>query len=248
MTKKIAVINYKGGTGKTTTTAHIAYALSMKGYKTLLIDTDSQGSLAAFFDVKPKKTLYHVLTKSGTVASCVQKAKPNLDIICSDETTFPAELKLYKTNDRELVLSKQLERIATKYDYVIVDCAPVMNLINQNVLLFVDELILPITLEYLSLQGVKQLLKNLKIINKLFKKRLKILKVIPTIVSEEKDHSDEVLKSLERVFPGKISSPIRYCPCISKASGFRKTVFDYAPDSNGAKDYNKIVEDILSHA
>ena len=246
LTKKIAIINYKGGTAKTTTSAHLAHALSLKGYKTLLIDTDSQGSLSAQFSIKSKRTLYHIIAKKNAVRDCIVNARHNLDIICSDESTFPAELKLNKMKERELVLSKAFSDLGD-YDFVIVDCAPTMNLINQNVLLFADELVLPISLEYMSLLGVKQLLKNLKIINKLFKKKLKIKKVIPTLLKDENIHAEDIQKSLQRVFPGKISSSVRYCPDISKCSGLGKTVFEYAPDSIGAEDYYKVMEEVLNH-
>ena len=165
--KRFAVVNYKGGTGKTTTVVNLAHALTLKGFKVLIIDTDPQGSAGYYFGLSPQKTLYNVLIEKESISDCVVNVRHFLDIICSNERLFPAELKMGAMKERELVLKSQLATLSG-YDYVFLDCAPSMNLLNQNALLFADEVILPVSMEYLSLIGVKQLLKNIKIINRIF--------------------------------------------------------------------------------
>ena len=105
------------------------------------------------------------------------------------------------------------------YDFVFLDCAPSMNLLNQNALLFADELILPVSMEYLSLIGVRQLLKNIKIINKIFNKKIKIGRVIPTFFDKRNKKSKDIMESLKRVFPNLISSPIGVSVSLSEAPG-----------------------------
>ena len=154
--KRFAVVNYKGGTGKTTTVVNLAHALTLKGFKVLIIDTDPQGSAGYYFGLSPQKTLYNVLIEKESISDCVVNVRHFLDIICSNERLFPAELKMGAMKERELVLKSQLATLSG-YDYVFLDCAPSMNLLNQNALLFADEVILPVSMEYLSLIGVKQL-------------------------------------------------------------------------------------------
>ena len=106
--RRIAVINYKGGTGKTTTTLNIGYALSIKGYKVLLVDIDPQGSISFFCNQKPKYNLYDILIEDIPIEKCIHSLRNNLDIICSNERVFPAEIKMSNMSERELILRKSL--------------------------------------------------------------------------------------------------------------------------------------------
>ncbi len=243
--KKIAVINYKGGSGKTTTVANLAHGLTLKGHKVLMIDTDPQGSLGFYFNINPEKTLYDLLINKTPSDECIQKVRHNLDMICSNERVFPAEIKLAKTKERELVLKNKLRQVKD-YDYIIVDCAPSMNLLNQNALLFADEIVIPVSMEYLSLIGVKQLLKNIKIINRIFKKTIIINRVIPTFFDIKSKKSKDISMSLRRVFPNMISRPVRTSQYLSEAPSNRKTIFEYAPNSKVAEDYFEIVKELIN--
>tara|TARA_A100001015_G_C15042734_1_gene740923 strand:- start:2977 stop:3717 length:741 start_codon:yes stop_codon:yes gene_type:complete len=244
--RRFAVINYKGGTGKTTTVVSLAYALNLKGKRVLIIDTDPQGSAGYHLGVEPTKTLYDVIVKDGDLNECIYTIRQGLDIIPSNEHVFPAELKMTQMKERELVLKRKLSGLKG-YDFVFMDCAPSMNLLNQNALLYADELLLPVSMEYLSLIGVKQLLKNIKIINKLFNKRLTITRVIPTFYDKRNKKSKDILDSLKRVFPNMISSPVRTCISLSEAPGKKMSIFEYDPNSHAAEDYYSIMEEVLSY-
>ena len=243
--RKIAVINYKGGTGKTTT-ANIAHALSMKGHKVLLIDTDPQGSSGHYLGIKSDKTLFDFVIKNAPFKECVVEARHNLHILSSNEHVFPAELKMGRMNERELVLSKKLQKLSG-YDFVLIDCAPSMNLFNQNALLYANEVILPVSMEYLSLIGVKQLLKNIKIINKLFNKKVEITTVIPTFYDKRNKKSKDIIGSLNRVFPHMVSSPIRVSTSLSEAPGNKMTIFEYDPHCEAAEDYYKVTRELIDY-
>jgi chromosome partitioning protein len=242
--KRYAVVNYKGGTGKTTTVINLAHALSLKGAKVLVIDTDPQGSAGHYFGLSPQRTLYDVLIDHVPLSDCVVNVRYGLDIVCSNERLFPAELKMTSMKERELILKKSLANV-TGYDYIFLDCAPSMNLLNQNALLFADEVILPVSMEYLSLIGVKQLLKNIKIINRIFNRRVSITKVIPTFFDRRNKKSKDIIDSLKRVFKNMVSNPVRTCTSLSEAPSKFKTIFEYNPDSFAAEDYYKITEEIL---
>lgn len=243
--RKLCVVNYKGGTGKTTTAVHLAHGLALSGKHVLLVDTDPQDSAGYHLGINTTTTLYDVLLNKKPLEECIVPARPGLDIICSNEYLFPAEIALAKVHNREHILTQRLSKLSM-YDFVIIDCAPSMNLMNQNALVFSEEIFLPVSMEYLSLVGVKQLLKNIKIINKIFKKRVHISKVIPTFYDGGSKKSDHVLRSLKRVFPYQVSSPIRYCLELSEAPGVRKTVFESNPNSSGAEDYYSLIKEVLS--
>ena len=243
--KKLCVINYKGGTGKTSTAVNIAHGLSLRGFKVLLIDSDPQSSAGYHLGVTARYTLYDVFMGKRPVEDCIVRARKNLDMICASERLFPVEVALAQLEKKEYVLSKRLARLK-RYDYVVFDCAPAMNLVNQNILLYCDDIIVPVSMEYLSLMGVKQLLNNIKIVNKIFSKRFDRTIVIPTFYDKRSKKSADVLKSLKRVFPTNIVSPIRVCPALSEAPGVKRTVFEYDPHSTGAEDYYKVIEEVLA--
>lgn len=245
--KRIGVISYKGGTGKTTTVVNLGHSLALRGKKVLLIDSDPQGAIGYYLGLKPKHTLAELLLGDVDVKGAIINSRTNLDVICANEHLFPAELTLAKMNaNREQVLVNRLKSL-TEYDYVLIDCAPAINLINQNVLVWADSLWMPVSMEYLALIGVKQLLKNIKIINRIFNKEVGITVVIPTFFDSRNQKSKDVLESLKRVFAGRVSTPIRLTLSLSEAPGYRKTIFEYNPKSIGAEDYTRLANEVLKY-
>ena len=242
--RKISVINYKGGTGKTSTVVNLAHGLALRGQKVLIIDTDPQGSSGHHLGINAKYSLYDLILQEKSFSECIVKARQNLDMICSNERLFPAEISMMKMKNRELVLSNRLENLYG-YDVVLIDCPPSMNILSQNSLLYSEEVLLPVSMEYLSLIGVKQLLQNIKIINKIFKKEISISFVIPTFFDARNRKSKFVLDSLNRVFPTHVTTPIRANVSISEAPGFKQSVFEFDPNSNGAKDYHRLIEEVF---
>ena len=245
--RKLSIINYKGGTGKTSTVVNMGHALALRGKKVLIIDTDPQGSSGYHLGIQsPEKTLYDMLINNEPLKNCIISARMNLDIICGNERLFPAEIHLAKLPKREFILSERLA-LLEGYDFVLLDCAPSMSLLNQNGFLYTQEVMVPVSMEYLSLVGVKQLLKNIKLLNKLFTRMITVSKVIPTFFDIRNKKSRDIIDSLKRVFPGLLSSPIRCSVALSEAPGYRKTIFEYAPQSKGAEDYLRLADEVMSH-
>ena len=240
-------MNYKGGTGKTTTAVNIAAGLHRLGYRVLLLDSDPQGSAGYYLGVRPKRTLYDILIDKVPLEKCVVTIKPRFDVLGSNEHLFPAELALSQKKDgREFYLKRHLESVK-QYDFMVIDCAPTMNLINQNVMVYVDEIYLTVSMAYLSLVGVKQLLKNKRLLESFLGSVAKITCVVPTLYRQNDEKGDRVMSSLKRVFSDRVSIPIRDCPSLAEAPGAKQSIFDFDPHSLGAEDYSKLVREVIAH-
>lgn len=243
--RTISIINYKGGTGKTSTVVTLGHALALHGKRVLILDLDPQGSAGYSLGMNtPARTIYDLLVENRPFSECILPARKNLDIICANERLYPAELSMATQDSKESILTEKLS-LLSGYDFVLIDCAPSMNLLNQNALYYADEVILPVSMEYLSLVGVKQLLKNIKIMHKMIQKQVTVTKVVPTFYDKRQAKSRHVLESLERVFPGLVSAPIHANVKLSEAPGHRKTIFEYAPRSKGAADYQNLMKEVL---
>ena len=188
--------------------------------------------------------MYDLLIQNDSIEDCIVNLRYNLDACYQMSVCFQLRL-----NGRKCPRIYGIQSLSAfkGYDYILIDCAPSMNLLNQNALLYAEELLLPVSMEYLSLIGVKQLLKNIKIINKLFNKKTKISKVIPTFYDKRNKKSKDILESLKRVFPNIVSDPVRMNVRMSEAPGKKMTIFEYDPNSSVAGDYYLIVEGIIKH-
>ncbi len=244
---RIAVLNQKGGTGKTTTAVTLASGLSREGYRVLVIDVDSQGHVAVSLGIKGDTTLFHLLVEKRPLSECIIHARPNLDVLCGNETLASTEIYLARLNEgRDRVLRRTLEE-ERSYDFIILDCGPSLSLINMNALTFADHLIVPVSCDFLSLVGVKQLLKTLKYVNQVLMHPISILGILPTFYDMRNNISDESVKTLRGYFHDKVLPPIRVNTRLKEAPGHRRTIFEYAPESRGASDYDKLVNWVVEH-
>ncbi len=177
----IAVFNHKGGTGKTTSAVTLAAGLAKAGKRTLLVDTDAQGNVGVSLGIKPTRSLYHVLVMGLRLSDAVVTARENLDVLAANETLAAAELYLAGRQNRDRVLSTRLADARQNYDYVVVDCSPSLSLLNQNALVFADGVLCPVACDYLSLVGVRQVVKTVKNVNRLLSHPVQIWGVLPTM-------------------------------------------------------------------
>jgi len=235
--RKISIVNFKGGTGKTTTAVNLSYALSLKNYKVLIIDLDTQGTISNWFGLNPENTLYELLTGRVELKDCIYQARDNLDIIASNKYLARLELILAKEKDTEKVFDKKLKTLKG-YDFIFLDCPPSLNIINTNALEYADEVFLPVSMDYLALRGVKQVID-------LLPGDIKLTKIIPTFYDQRTRKSKEILEDLKDFFKGKVTKPIRINVKLSECSSFHKTIFEYDPGSRGAIDYKSLAEEII---
>lgn len=244
----IAVFNHKGGTGKTTSAVTLAAGLARAGKRTLLVDTDSQGNVAVSLGLKPARSLYHVLVMGLRLQDALISARENLDVLAANETLAAAELYLAGRQNRDRVLSTRLAEARQNYDYVVVDCSPSLSLLNQNALVFADGVLCPVACDYLSLVGVRQVVKTVKNVNRLLSHPVQIWGVLPTMYDTRARICQEALETLQEHFGERCFSPVRSAIRVKEAPSQGQTLFEYAPDSNAAADYQAVVNRLISEA
>ena len=246
--KHLAIFNHKGGTGKTTTSVSLAAGLAERGYKVLLVDTDSQGNVGVSLNLKTKLSLYHVLVMGMAPAQVAVNVRPNFDVIVANETLAAAELYLAGRTNRDRVLRERLIKVAGDYDVVLVDCSPSLSLLNQNALVFADGVLVPVACDFLSIVGVRQVVRTVKNVNSLLRHPVQIHGVLPTFYDARARIAREAHETLQAHFGDRCFAPIRAATRLKEAPSVGKTIFEYAPDSNAAADYRSVVERIISGA
>jgi chromosome partitioning protein len=242
----LAVFNHKGGTGKTTTAVSVAAGLASRGKRVLLVDTDAQGNVSVSLGSNVERSLYHVLVMGLRVSDAVTSVRTNLDLLGSNETLAAAELYLAGRQNRDRVLCDRLSSAAAGYDYVVLDCSPSLSLMNQNALVFADSVLVPVACDYLSLVGVRQVIKTVKNVNALLHHPVQIWGVLPTFFDGRAKICREAVTTLKQHFGDRCLPPIRAAIKVKEAPAQGQTIFEYANGTPAADDYAVVVDRIVS--
>lgn len=240
---KTAIMTSKGGTGKTTTAINLAHGLALSGRKVLLIDCDPQGSASAAFGVNGEKGLADLLI-DGKVD--IFQVRPHLYLLPSGRKRLAElEIALASSGDRYVRLKNALSRLVG-VDWAILDCSPSINIVNLNALGFADYLLIPSSLDYFSLEGVKSTIELTEEIKSTEQRRLEILGVLPTFFDKRTTISKMALDALRNTYGAMVfETEIRFNSEIKKSQWYKKTIFEYAPYSHGAYDYFKLAKEVL---
>ncbi len=250
--KVIAIANFKGGVGKTTTAINLAAGLKNLGKQVLLIDVDPQANLTQSLGVKEEleNSIYTILRKEAfgeevKLIDAVVNAS-GLDLIPASLDLASAELELSSVYGREQIL-RQLLSPVKNYDYILIDCPPSMGMLTINALVGSDYVLLPLQAEFLPLKGARSFLKHFELVKKLNPK-LKLLGFVLTKYDERKKMNQQVKDELEKEFPkGKVfKSLIRSNIALANAQEKGMDIFSYEKRSNGAIDYSKLTKEFLS--
>nr|WP_240806692.1 ParA family protein [Polyangium spumosum] len=241
----LAVFNHKGGTGKTTTAVSVAAGLASRGKKVLLVDTDAQGNVSVSLGANVERSLYHVLVMGLRVSDATRVVRPNLDLLGSNETLAAAELYLAGRQNRDRVLCDRLSAAAAGYDYVVLDCSPSLSLMNQNALVFADSVLVPVACDYLSLVGVRQVIKTVKNVNALLHHPVQIWGVLPTFFDSRAKICREAVTTLKQHFGERCLPPVRAAIKVKEAPAQGQTIFEYAAGTPAAEDYGVVVDRII---
>jgi len=243
----VSVINQKGGTGKTTTSHNLGYGLSQKGKKVLFIDLDSQGNLTYSCGVNEfEYTLADVIYEDIEIKEAILPVHKNLDIVPTDITLAHTELHLAKQEDREFILKKALKGISKKYDYIIIDCQTSLSVLTVNALASSEFVIVPLQMTILSIKGLDLIINTVQEVKENLNKKLKILGIIPVMIDKRRKLSGEVKEIIQenfdvRIFKSQVGISVR----AAEAPSFGRSVMEYAPSCQVAKDYGKFVSEFL---
>ena len=247
----IAFQNLKGGTGKTTSVISVsAYLAFNKGQRVLILDCDPQGNIKESFGLrKPEYTMYDLIISDMLLEDCIVNAREGdnggiIDCIISDNTLAACEMQLVSMPRREEVLKLRMRNI-DGYDFVLIDCSPSLSILNQNALLYAQDLVIPISMDYLAMLGATQIIDNLHMIQKYFEKTVQIAGIIPTFYNGRTNMSKEVLKALQDTYGEKVLPAVRIDTKIQQASSARTTIFEYANTSRGSEDYALVTEKLI---
>jgi chromosome partitioning protein len=244
--RKIAIVGFKGGIGKTTTCVNLAAALALRGHRVLIIDTDTQANVAIALGItNVQKSLADVLIRKVKAEECILPARQNLDLLPSSIALFKAQQRMVLEMAREEIFSELFVGL-NGYEYLLLDCAPSVSLLTVNAMAYVDEVFIPVSMEMLALAGAQQFMDYLKLISRTLGKGATIRLIIPTFYDSRRRVSQRVLDALAKTFGDRVTKPIRVDTQLSEAPGEGKTIFEYAPRSRGAVDYARLTERVAT--
>ncbi|MFC5046366.1 ParA family protein [Aquimarina hainanensis] len=250
MGKIIAIANQKGGVGKTTTSVNLAASLGVLEKKVLLIDADPQANATSGLglDVEAiEKGTYQILEHTvDPLDAIIETSSPNVDIIPAHIDLVAIEIELVDKDQREYMLKSILDPIKSKYDYILIDCAPSLGLLTLNALTCADSVIIPIQCEYFALEGLGKLLNTIKSVQKIHNVNLDIEGLLLTMYDSRLRLSNQVVDEVQKhfnemVFKTIIQRNIR----LSEAPSYGESIINYDASSKGATNYLSLAHEII---
>jgi chromosome partitioning protein len=247
--RKIALVNQKGGCGKTTTAINVACFLAGAGKKVLLIDLDPQGHAGLGLGAKgdqAEKTIYEVLLGEIPISEAIQTLGENLDLVLSDVVLSAFEQVMAGGNEREYKFAQSLVDIENDYDYLIIDSPPSVGLLTFNGLVAAEEVIIPVDPSSFSLHGLGKLLDTIQIIEEKVDHRLSV-KILPTNIDRRTNFCKGVVESLrDRFFENCFETVINTCTKLREAASHGKSIAEYDKYCAGFRDYQDLAMEILN--
>lgn len=251
MAAVFAVVNQKGGVGKTTTAVNVAACLAVSGERVLLVDTDPQGNATSGVGVVKSELeacIYDMLINEVPIERVIVPTEtPNLDLVPAKLDLAGADIELMSTMSRETKLKQALQRVAERYEFVIIDCPPSLGLLTVNVLTAAQFVILPIQCEYYALEGISQLLKTIDLVHQHLNPEIEIAKVLLTMFDYRTNLSQQVVDEVRRFFGDKVSTMlVPRNVRLSEAPSHGQPIIGYDPKSKGAEAYSKFAAEVAA--
>lgn len=258
--RRIAILNQKGGVGKTTTTVNLSAALAATGRRVCVLDLDPQAHATTHLGLEPDGTLpsiYDVLVTNKPLASVRREADTNLWLCPADINLAAAEVELAGVVGREVILREALAQDAEPFDYMLMDCGPSLGVLTLNALAAADEVFIPLQPHFLALHGLSKLLETTALVSRRINPKLKVTGVVVCLFDAQTKLAQEVVNDLRvfldksrnqpvpwaeaRVFDTKIRRNVKLAECPSHG----KSIFRYAPTCPGATDYAALANEVV---
>lgn len=250
MTQIIAVLNQKGGVGKTTTAINVAAYLAKQGYSVLLVDLDPQGNATSGLGLAKQQNergTYDVLLGEAHLYDAVREAAPHLYVLPTDAELAALEVELVERAEREFALKKALGE--STYDYVFIDCPPALSLLTVNALTAAHSLLIPVQAEYYALEGLGQLLNVVQMVRQGLNPHLDLLGVVLTMYDGRTTLSEQVKNEVKRHFGEKVFDVVVPRNVrLAEAPSYGKPIFDHDRWSKGAKAYKQLAKEVHKRA
>lgn len=252
MSRVFAIVNQKGGVGKTTTAINLAAALAANDFRVLVIDSDPQGNATTGLGVAKdpaRPSLYHVLLGDTPPEQAIVPTEfEGLDLISADKNLVGANLELIDLPNREFRLREKIKPIRDTYRFILIDCPPALDLLTLNALIAADAVVVPIQCEFFALEGISELMDTIDRIQSSFQHALDVEGILLTMYDDRTNLTRQVANDLNEFFGDKVfGTIIPRSIRLAEAPSFGKTILSYDPRSRGAESYIKLAKEILDH-
>ena len=248
MAKTIAIVNQKGGVGKTTTCVNLAAALKEEGARVLVCDFDPQANATSGFGVDKttaSPNIYDVLINGADVKRAVVET-PYGDLIPANKALAGATVEMIAIDRREYLLKSALDQLAGRYDYILIDCPPSLELLTLDSLCAADTVLVPVQCEYYALEGLSDLLSTIRIVKRSLNPRIALEGVVLTMYDGRTNLSMQVAEEVKRHFPGQVyATVIPRNVRLAEAPSYGKPVTAYDSLSRGAEAYQELAREVM---
>ena len=251
MGRVIAIANQKGGVGKTTTAINLSSCIGAKGKKVLVIDIDPQGNTTSGYGIEKNElenTIYELMLGDCSIENCLLKdVVPNVSILPSNVNLAAAEIELIGVEKKEYILKSEVDWIKDRYDYIIIDCPPSLNLLTVNAMTTADSVLVPIQCEYYALEGLSQLIHTINLVKERLNPDLEMEGVVFTMYDSRTNLSAQVVEDVkshlnQKIYKTVIPRNIR----LAEAPSYGKPKNIYEPKSAGAESYMALAEEVIN--
>lgn len=247
---KLVISNQRGGVAKTTTTVTLARYLADRGHRVLVVDTDPQGSLGMILGLKAgDRNLHSFLVRRYALQDCITQAGERIDVICSDRETAKTEHILYAEMARELVFKSIFPPVESKYDAILFDVAPSISLIQTCATIYAEQVLVPVTMDPLSMQGAIAAVEAAQGLGDFFKCNIRTIAILPVVVDRRYQMTDLIMKSIEQMGERNgiaVLPHIRSDAAVTKASRMKQFLQDFDPRGHAMCDYEAAFDALLA--